>query len=215
MPPERLVEWPELTDLPVVARRATDAEWPDAPVTDGRRLLDSLGLPPELLARRGSLASGPFVARPSPSSGEAAEDQRGDQERGCHQRERERPEAYRREPRRRGGRRRRRPLDGIGRPGPSGRLSRCWRERRRTSPGGGERRRGRLRRERRPLSRWLRGGSGRGWAVAGGGGAAAGCAAGAFTIFSAASAGFSGSDASFAVVRCIAPAPFGTDIGVS
>jgi hypothetical protein len=54
VPPERLVEWPELTDLPVVARRATDAEWPDAPVTDGRRLLDTLGLPPELLARRGA-----------------------------------------------------------------------------------------------------------------------------------------------------------------
>jgi hypothetical protein len=54
VPPERLVEWPELTDLPVVARRATDAEWPDVPVTDGRRLLDSLGLPPKLSARRGA-----------------------------------------------------------------------------------------------------------------------------------------------------------------
>jgi hypothetical protein len=52
VPPDRLVEWPELTDLPVVARRATDAEWPDPPVTDGRRLLDTLGLPPELLDRR-------------------------------------------------------------------------------------------------------------------------------------------------------------------
>jgi hypothetical protein len=52
VPPGRLVEWPALTNLPVVARRVADAEWPDPPVTDGRRLLDTLGLPPELLDRR-------------------------------------------------------------------------------------------------------------------------------------------------------------------
>jgi hypothetical protein len=48
--PERLVAWPDdLSALPVIARRASAAEWPDRPVTDGRRLLESLALPPELL----------------------------------------------------------------------------------------------------------------------------------------------------------------------
>ena len=88
VPPERLVEWPDLPDLPVVARRATAEEWPRPPVTDGRRLLDSLGLPPELLVRRrpGS-GPGPLVARLTPGPGEATEHQRGDQERGGDQRE--------------------------------------------------------------------------------------------------------------------------------
>jgi hypothetical protein len=51
VPSERLVEWPALDGLPVVTRRATAAEWPAEPATDGRRLLESLGLPPELLVR--------------------------------------------------------------------------------------------------------------------------------------------------------------------
>ena len=42
----RLLEWPELTDLPVVMRRVADDEWPSPSVTEGRRLLESLGLPP-------------------------------------------------------------------------------------------------------------------------------------------------------------------------
>jgi hypothetical protein len=62
VPPDRLVEWMEPEGLPVVGRRVPDAEWPTTPATDGRRLLESLGLPPEradLLAR----------ARPASSSG--------------------------------------------------------------------------------------------------------------------------------------------------
>lgn len=51
VPPDRLVEWPALDGLPVVSRRASDAEWPSAPATEGRRLLESLSLSPELLAR--------------------------------------------------------------------------------------------------------------------------------------------------------------------
>jgi hypothetical protein len=51
VPPERLVEWDDLEGLPVVSRPVPDTEWPSAPPTDGRRLLDSLGLPPELLER--------------------------------------------------------------------------------------------------------------------------------------------------------------------
>lgn len=90
VPPERVVEWSELTDLPVIARRATDAEWPAPPVTAGRRLLDSLGLPPELLTRpRPGSAPGPLVARSASSPGDAAEDERGDQQPGGDQRERE------------------------------------------------------------------------------------------------------------------------------
>jgi hypothetical protein len=55
IPPERLVEWPaDLGRLPVVTRRASDAEWPSPPSTEGRRLLDALGLPPALLVRGGS-----------------------------------------------------------------------------------------------------------------------------------------------------------------
>jgi hypothetical protein len=90
VPPERLVEWPDLTDLPVVVRRVADTEWPTPPVTDGRRLLESLALSPELLARRqpGSV-SGPLVARPGSGPGDATEDERGDQEHGGDQRERE------------------------------------------------------------------------------------------------------------------------------
>jgi hypothetical protein len=48
--PERLVEWPELAPLPTVIRRALPAEWPATAPTDGRRLLESLGLPPDLLS---------------------------------------------------------------------------------------------------------------------------------------------------------------------
>jgi hypothetical protein len=51
VPAESLVEWPALTDLPVVTRRVAAAEWPGIQVTDGRRLLESLALPPGLLAR--------------------------------------------------------------------------------------------------------------------------------------------------------------------
>lgn len=48
--PERLVEWPELASLPTILRRALPAEWPAAAPTDGRRLLESLGLPPDVLS---------------------------------------------------------------------------------------------------------------------------------------------------------------------
>lgn len=51
VPPERLVEWLEQTELPVAERRVADAEWPNPPVTEGRRLLESLNLAPKLLAR--------------------------------------------------------------------------------------------------------------------------------------------------------------------
>jgi hypothetical protein len=46
--PERLVEWPDLAPLPTVVRRALPTEWPAIASTDGRRLLESLGLPPKL-----------------------------------------------------------------------------------------------------------------------------------------------------------------------
>lgn len=89
VPPERLVEWPDAFatgQMPVVMRRATDDEWPAPQVTAGRRLLDSLGLPPELLARpRVGSAPSPLVSRSG--SGDPAEDERGDQERGGDQRE--------------------------------------------------------------------------------------------------------------------------------
>lgn len=48
--PERLVEWPDLAPLPTVIRRALPTEWPAVAPTDGRRLLESLGLPPDLLS---------------------------------------------------------------------------------------------------------------------------------------------------------------------
>lgn len=92
VPPDRLVEWPGdgPRQAPVVMRRATDDEWPEPPLTAGRRLLDSLGLPSELLARPGpGSAPGPLVARAAPSPREAAEDERGDQERRGDQRERQ------------------------------------------------------------------------------------------------------------------------------
>jgi hypothetical protein len=72
--PERLVEWPALDGLPVVTRRATDAEWPILPATDGRRLLESLGLPPALLVRGGpSSARGARAAGPGGGAGESAQ----------------------------------------------------------------------------------------------------------------------------------------------
>jgi hypothetical protein len=74
VPPERLVEWPALDGLPVVTRRLTDAEWPGAPVTDGHRLLVSLGLPSEVLARGGAASAlrlGP--AGPGSGAGESAQ----------------------------------------------------------------------------------------------------------------------------------------------
>jgi hypothetical protein len=90
VPPERLVEWPDLMNLPVVARRVADSEWLRPPIRDGRRLLESLALPPELLARqRSGSASGPLVPRSGPGPGHATEDERGDQEHGGDQRERE------------------------------------------------------------------------------------------------------------------------------
>jgi hypothetical protein len=49
IPASRVLEWTDDAGRPVVVRRATDAEWPDSPRTDGRRLLDSLGLSPEHL----------------------------------------------------------------------------------------------------------------------------------------------------------------------
>ena len=88
VPPDRLVEWSELAGLPVVVRRAADDEWPAPPVTDGRRLLDSLGLPPELLARpRVGSAPGPLVPRLGSGPRQPTEDERADQERGGDQRE--------------------------------------------------------------------------------------------------------------------------------
>jgi hypothetical protein len=54
VPPDRLVEWPAsfaTGQVPVVMRRVADDDWPDPPVTEGRRLLDSLGLPPDVLPR--------------------------------------------------------------------------------------------------------------------------------------------------------------------
>ena len=73
VPPERLVEWPALGRLPEIARRATDAEWPSAPATDGRRLLASLGLPSGLLARGPSSARGGRAAGSSGGAGESAQ----------------------------------------------------------------------------------------------------------------------------------------------
>ena len=92
VPADRLVEWPEPDpdQAPVVARRATADEWPEPPVTDGRRLLDSLRLSLELLARsRPGSAPGPLVTHAPPGPRQATEDERDDQERGGDQRERE------------------------------------------------------------------------------------------------------------------------------
>lgn len=92
VPADRLVEWPRpfSDQLPIVSRRATDDDWPEPPVTDGRRLLDSLGLSRELLVRsRPGSAPGPLVAHAAPGAREATENDRGDQERGGDQRESE------------------------------------------------------------------------------------------------------------------------------
>ena len=51
---DRLVEWPDLDDLPVVSRREADDEWPRPAATDGGRLLESLGLSPEMLRPSGT-----------------------------------------------------------------------------------------------------------------------------------------------------------------
>lgn len=74
IPPEQLLEWTDPASLPVVARLAEDADWPAAPVRAGRRLLESLALAPELLARTvpGS-ASGPLVADACASPREPAQ----------------------------------------------------------------------------------------------------------------------------------------------
>jgi hypothetical protein len=84
IPPERLVEWPaNLSGLPVVVRRASDAEWPSLPTTDGRRLLDSLGLPSALLVRGGPpSALGPRSANPGRGAGVPAQHERADQQPG-------------------------------------------------------------------------------------------------------------------------------------
>ena len=50
VPSARLVEWPVQEGLPVVSRRVPDDEWPGPPSTTGSALLESLALPPELLA---------------------------------------------------------------------------------------------------------------------------------------------------------------------
>jgi len=74
VPAERLVEWPALDGLPMVTRRVSDAEWPSAPATDGRRLLESLGLPSALLARDGpSSARGAGAAGPSGGPGDSTQ----------------------------------------------------------------------------------------------------------------------------------------------
>ena len=89
VPAGQLVEWPDLgaRPVPVVARRASDGEWPSPPPTEGRRLLESLDLPEHLLRRPASASPpGPLVLG-SGSAREAAEDQRGDQQRGGEQRE--------------------------------------------------------------------------------------------------------------------------------
>jgi hypothetical protein len=105
IPPDRLVEWPDPgpSQVPVVVRRAMDDEWPAPPLTAGRRLLDSLRVPPALLDRsRPGSAPGPLVARSTPGPGEPTQDQRSDQERGGDQRTCDRTEPDLREPRHRG-----------------------------------------------------------------------------------------------------------------
>jgi hypothetical protein len=90
VPPGRLVEWPELSGLPVVTRRVADAEWPSPPVTAGRRLLDSLALPPELLVRQVSGSTTvPLIADASAGAGDPAEHDGEDQEYGGGQRQSE------------------------------------------------------------------------------------------------------------------------------
>jgi hypothetical protein len=74
VPPERLVEWPELGALPVITRRVSAAEWPSATIGDGCRLLESLGLSPELLARR-QPRSASGLASPELGASEAAKDE--------------------------------------------------------------------------------------------------------------------------------------------
>ncbi len=49
IPASRVLEWSDDAARPFVVRHASDAECPDPPPAAGRRLLDSLGLPPELL----------------------------------------------------------------------------------------------------------------------------------------------------------------------
>jgi hypothetical protein len=56
IPSAQLLEWPApevISGWPVVVRRATADEWPAGTVTDGSRLLESLGLPPSRLRRPG------------------------------------------------------------------------------------------------------------------------------------------------------------------
>jgi hypothetical protein len=75
---DRLVEWVSQDGLPVVTRLADPGSWPARPIRAGRQLLESLGLPPELIdAGAARLAAG--VAGSGPEAVEAAEDERGDQ----------------------------------------------------------------------------------------------------------------------------------------
>ena len=60
VPPDRLIEVPDTFATgqpPIVMRRADDGEWPDPPETEGRRLLDSLGLPPDAMGRSGGASA--------------------------------------------------------------------------------------------------------------------------------------------------------------
>ena len=50
VPAGQIVEVPDsfsTGQVPIVMRRAEDDEWPAPPITEGRRLLDSLALPPD------------------------------------------------------------------------------------------------------------------------------------------------------------------------
>jgi hypothetical protein len=53
VPAGRLIEWPAHAELPLVRRLVSEPEWPSLPATDGRRLLESLALPPKPCAEPG------------------------------------------------------------------------------------------------------------------------------------------------------------------
>ena len=60
VPPDLLIEVPDTFatgQVPIVMRRANEDEWPDPPETEGRRLLDSLGLPPDAMGRSGGASA--------------------------------------------------------------------------------------------------------------------------------------------------------------
>jgi hypothetical protein len=86
VPPAHLVEWDTLGDLPVIARRVPASEWPSGPIRDGRRLLESLALPPELLTRR-QPGSAPGLLASGSGPSEPTQHQRSDQQQGGDHRE--------------------------------------------------------------------------------------------------------------------------------